>query len=156
MAWDDIYQQVIDDFKITGSVKKTAQNVGTTLVRTQRVLITEGLWSSPTSEKVATLYSRGKSVSEIAEELFVSEKTVQAYLPYTRTDKGYGGADRSTDALKSDDYRKRMHIAAKAQVLYKGFCGFLAEKGGKHISVKDIAVALEHKGHAIAARSVLV
>lgn len=138
MAWDDIYQQVIDDFKITGSVKKTAKKVGTTLVRAQRILITEGLWSSPTSEKVATLYSRGKSVSEIAEELFVSEKTVQAYLPYTRTDKGYGGEDRSTDALKSDDYRKRMHIAAEAQVSEKNMKKEREEMGEKIKSIKII------------------
>jgi len=116
MTSDDIYQQVIDDFKITGSVKKTAQNVGTTLVRAQRILITEGLWSSPTSEKVVALYVKGQSVAEIAEQLFVSEKTVQAYLPYTRTEKGYGGEHRSADAKKSDDYRKRMHIAASSQV----------------------------------------
>jgi len=113
---DEIYQQVIADFKITGSVKKTAQNVGTTLVRAQRILITEGLWSSPTSEMVVDLYSRGKTVPEIAQELFVSEKTVQAYLPYTRTEKGYGGESRSLDAKKSDDYRKRMHRAAELQV----------------------------------------
>lgn len=120
MAKDDIYQQVIDDYKITGSVKKTAQNVGTTLVRAQRILITEGLWSSPTSEKVFALYSKRKTIPEIAEELFVSEKTVHAYLPYTRMEKGYGGEDRSTDAIKSDKYRKRMHIAAKSQVSEKG------------------------------------
>ena len=116
MGNDDIYQQIIADYKITGSVKKTAQNVGTTLVRAQRILITEGLWSSPTSEKVVDLYARGKTVPEIAAELFVSEKTVQAYLPYTRTEKGYGGEDRSTDAKKSGDYRKRMQIAARSQV----------------------------------------
>ena len=116
MRNDDIYQQVIADYKITGSVKKTAQNVGTTLVRAQRILITEGLWSSQTSERVVALYARGKTVSEIAEELFVSEKTVQAYLPYTRTEKGYGGEDRSLDARKSGDYRKRMQIAAESQV----------------------------------------
>lgn len=138
MAWDDIYQQVIDDFKITRSVKKTAQNVGTTLVRAQRILITEGLWSSPTSEKVVALYSRGKSVSEIAEELFVSEKTVQAYLPYTRTDKGYGGENRSADALKSDDYRKRMHIAAEAQVSEKNMKKEREEMGEKIKSIKII------------------
>ncbi|MBE6035004.1 MAG: hypothetical protein E7222_09965 [Clostridiales bacterium] len=116
MGNDDIYQQVTADFKITGSVKKTAQNVGTTLVRAQRILITEGLWSSPTSEKVADLYVRGKTVSEIAEELLVSEKTVQAYLPYSRTEKGYGGEERTLDARKSGDYRKRMQIAADSQV----------------------------------------
>ena len=138
MAWDDIYQQVIDDFKITGSVNKTAQNVGTTLVRAQRILITEGLWSSPTSEKVVALYSQGKSVPEIAEELFVSEKTVQAYLPYTRTEKGYGGKDRSTDALKSDDYRKRMHIAAEAQVSEENMKKEREKMGEKSKSIKII------------------
>ncbi len=116
MENDEIYQQVMADYKITGSVKKTAQNVGTTLVRAQRILITEGLWSSPTSKKVGALYSHGKTVPEIAAELCVSEKTVQAYLPYIRTNRGYGGVERSADALKSDDYRKRMQRAAEKQV----------------------------------------
>lgn len=116
MPYDEIYQSVIADFKKTGSVKKTAQNVGTTLVRAQRILITEGLWSSATSEKVAALYSRGQKVSEIAAELFVSQKTVQAYLPYSRSEKGYGGDNRSDDAIKSEDYRTRMHQAAESQV----------------------------------------
>ena len=138
MGNDDIYQQVIADFKITGSVKKTAQNVGTTLVRAQRILITEGLWSSPTSEKVVALYSRGKTVQEIAEELFVSEKTVQAYLPYIRTEGGYGGDDRSLDARKSGDYRKRMQIAAESQVSKDDMKKERDEMGEKIRSVKII------------------
>lgn len=40
MPYDEIYQKVIDDFAVTGSVKQTAKNVGTTLVRAQRILIT--------------------------------------------------------------------------------------------------------------------
>ncbi len=116
MGTDNLYQRVIDSFRKTGSVKKTAETVSTTLVRAQRILITEGLWSSPTSEKIMDLYRKGKTVQEIAGELFISEKTVQAYLPYTRTGKGYGGDDRSTDALKSEDYRERMHRAAEMQV----------------------------------------
>lgn len=116
MPYDDIYQKVVDTYKRIGSVKQTAQAVGTTLVRAQRILITEGLWSSPTSEKVVQLYNAGKSVNEIAEELFVSVKTVQAYLPYSRSEKGYGGSDRSDDAVKSEDYRTRMHQAAEAMV----------------------------------------
>ena len=116
MPYDDIYQRVVDTYKRIGSVKQTAQEVGTTLVRAQRILITEGLWSSPTSEKVVQLYNAGKSVNEIADELFVSVKTVQAYLPYSRSEKGYGGNDRSGDAIKSEDYRTRMHQAAEAMV----------------------------------------
>ena len=116
MPYDDIYQRVVDTYKRIGSVKQTAQEVGTTLVRAQRILITEGLWSSQTSDKVVQLYNAGKSVNEIADELFVSVKTVQAYLPYSRSEKGYGGNDRSGDAIKSEDYRTRMHQAAEAMV----------------------------------------
>ena len=49
---ENLYQKVIEDYRIINSVKKTAQNVGTSLVRAQRILITEGLWSSHTSEQV--------------------------------------------------------------------------------------------------------
>jgi len=40
MSTDNQYQRVIDVFNKTGSVKKTAETVGTTLVRAQRILIT--------------------------------------------------------------------------------------------------------------------
>lgn len=116
MSYDDVYDQVIAEYKRTGSVKRTAQNVGTTLVRAQRILITEGLWSSETSRNVGRLYAEGKSVEQIAAELYVSIKTVQAYLPYTRTQQGYGGDDRSTDAVRAEKYRDRMHQAAVRQV----------------------------------------
>lgn len=115
----EVYQKVIDDFAITGSVKQTARNVGTTLVRAQRILITEGLWSSKTSESVGKLYAENKTVPEIAKELFISEKTVQAYLPYVRTEKGYGGEHRSEEAIRSEDYRKRQQKALHNQVLNK-------------------------------------
>lgn len=138
MSNDDIYQRVIDDFKKTGSVKKTAENIGTTLVRAQRILITEGLWSSPTSENVLRLYRMGKTVPEIAAEIFVSEKTVQAYMPYIRTGVGYGGEDRSTDAMKSEDYRKRMQHAARSQVSEEDMKKEHEEMGEKVRSIKFI------------------
>ena len=87
---ENLYQKVIADYRITNSVKKTAQNVGTSLVRAQRILITEGLWSSHTSEQVGGLFRKGMTTSEISKQLVISEKTVQAYLPYTRTETGYG------------------------------------------------------------------
>lgn len=40
---ENLYQKVIADYRITNSVKKTAQNVGTSLVKAQRILITEGV-----------------------------------------------------------------------------------------------------------------
>ena len=101
---ENLYQKVIADYRITNSVKKTAQNVGTSLVRAQRILITEGLWSSHTSEQVGELFRKGMTTSEIAKQLVISEKTVQAYLPYTRTETGYGES-RSYNSKKSEDYR---------------------------------------------------
>ena len=138
MPIDDIYQRVVDDFKISGSVKRTAENIGTTLVRAQRILITEGLWSSPTSENVLRLFRMGKTVPEISAELFVSEKTVQAYMPYIRTGAGYGGEDRSTDALKSEDYRKRMQHVAQSQVSEEDMKKEREEMGEKVRSIKII------------------
>lgn len=86
---ENLYQKVIADYRITNSVKKTAQNVGTSLVEAQRILITEGLWSSHTSEQVGELFRKGMTTSEISKQLVISENS-QAYLPYTRTETGYG------------------------------------------------------------------
>ena len=114
MTRDDLYNRIIREYERCGSVKQTAVNVGTSLVRTQRVLITEGLWSSDTSEAVYDLYVQEKTVQEIADELHVSVKTVQAYLPYT---KGfYSPSEKSLEAKRSDRYRSRKAYAANNQV----------------------------------------
>lgn len=120
MSQDKTYQAVIDDFAKTGSVKQTAKNVGTTLVRAQRILITEGLWSSERSVRVCELFEQGKTVPEIAKELFISEKTVRAYMPYTR---GAYGGEKSTDAERSEEYRNRMKQAANNQASRKSASG---------------------------------
>ena len=116
MAKDELYQKIIDDYKVTGSVKRTAENLGTTLVRAQRVLITEGLWSSQASEAVWELRKEGLDVKAIADKLCVTEKTVQAYLPYT---KGYySKMVKSDDARRSEEYRGRKQNAMKSRVHY--------------------------------------
>ena len=54
---DELYQQIINIYKETGSVKKTAEELGTYPIKVRRVLITEGLWHSKTSEQVVDLLS---------------------------------------------------------------------------------------------------
>ena len=109
---DELYQQIIDSYKETGSVKKTAEELGTYPIKVRRVLITEGLWHSKTSNQVAELFALGKSVGEIAEELVISEKNVQSYMPYSRGQ--YGGEDRSNEAIRSEEYRERMPEASNS------------------------------------------
>ncbi|MCR5823521.1 MAG: hypothetical protein K6G60_03725 [Lachnospiraceae bacterium] len=82
-----VYKRIVELFKETGSVHKAALKAGVAFATAQRVLITEGLWKSELSERINHLKKMGKTVSEIAQELVLSEKCIQAYLPYRRIDK---------------------------------------------------------------------
>ena len=110
----DIYEEIIKAYEQTESVKKTAELLGTYPIKVRRVLITEGLWRSETSDAVGTLYQEGKTTKEIAEVLCISEKNVQSYLPYT---KGmYIKGEGSDDALRSKRYRERNKNAFVSKV----------------------------------------
>lgn len=112
----ELYEQIVEEYKKTGSVKQVVENLGSNVIKVRRVLITEGLWESKTSRNVGDLYSEGKSTKEIAEELCISEKNVQSYLPYSR---GAYGGEKSGDATRSKEYRDRMKNAADNQAPIK-------------------------------------
>ena len=111
---DELYQKIIDTYKENASVNKTAEQLGTYPIKVRRVLITEGIWHSKTSDQIAKLTEQGLTVSQIADRLVISEKNVQSYMPYSRGQ--YGGEDRSNEAIRSEEYRGRMQTAAKNQV----------------------------------------
>src|SRR5690554_4207200 len=100
------YQKIIQLYQETASVKETAKKLGTYPIKVRRVLITEGLWHSNTSDLIGSLYASGLSVSEIAKQLFISEKNVQSYIPYSRGQ--YSKDQRSNEAVRSEGYRERM------------------------------------------------
>ncbi len=108
----DLYQQIVEEYKATGSVRQVVENLNTNTIKVRRVLITEGLWESTSSRNVGKLYYEGKTTGEIARELCMSEKNVQSYLPYSR---GAYGGKKSNDAERSEEYRKRMKSAAGGQ-----------------------------------------
>ncbi|MCR5650066.1 MAG: hypothetical protein K6F86_02655 [Lachnospiraceae bacterium] len=108
----DLYEQIVDEYMATGSVRQVVKNLNTNTIKVRRVLITEGLWESESSRNVGALYYEGKTTKEIAQELCMSEKNVQSYLPYSR---GAYGGKRSNDAERSEEYRKRMKSAAEGQ-----------------------------------------
>ena len=60
----DIYEEIIKAYEQTESVKKTAELLGTYPIKVRRVLITEGLWRSETSDAVGTLYQEGKTIKD--------------------------------------------------------------------------------------------
>lgn len=112
----NLYQQIISEYRKTGSVDLTARACGTYPIKVRKVLITEGIWHSKKSDAVNVLRQRGYSVSEIAEELGMDEKNVQFYLPYTDgvlSGKETGGGKR----IRS--FRERSKNAAEGSMSRK-------------------------------------
>lgn len=93
-------------------IKEIAKKVGISEVKIRRILITEGLWHSTTSDEITELVSKGLSATEISEKLQKPLKTVQAYMPYIRG--GYGEA-QTYNAKQSKKFRERNKEFAKKQ-----------------------------------------
>ena len=110
---DALYEQIIIERKDGNSIAEIAKKLHTTRVRVQRVLITEGLWTSKRTRQIAEMRMQGMSIHEIAELLGKGEKTIQTFLPYSR---GLYGRGETTESVKSKEYRDRMQTAATNMV----------------------------------------
>lgn len=104
------YVDIVEEYATCKSITQIAKKLKVSEERVRRTLITEGLWTSRSAEPVKKLFHEGKSVPEIAEQLMISEKTVQSYLPYSR---GMYGGERSDTAQRSEEYRDRMRKAVE-------------------------------------------
>lgn len=130
------YQSVVDAFKQCGSIRTVADQLGISEVTVRRVLITEGLWSSPTSLAIGELHEQGLSTVEIAEQLHMSEKNVQAYLPYTRG--SYRGTDKTSSSKRSKLYRNRRQHSLQQQNNRRSQQA-LNSKGNSRLEVTNMA-----------------
>ncbi len=106
-----LYEDIVNTYLDSGSVKATCEKSGASEVTVRRVLITEGLWSSKTSKRIASLMDRGMSIEEVAAELSVTKNAVEAYLPYSRGKYGMSGTENAQNSKK---YRDRVTEAQKA------------------------------------------
>ena len=110
-------EQVVNAYLNGDSVLHAAREAGVSTVKARKILITAGLWESETSIKIGNLLRQGMGTEQIAEELSVSVKNVQAYMPYG---KGiYQEGQRSFEAIRADKYRRRMREAAAMQVVQR-------------------------------------
>ena len=112
---DELIDEIIQSYQSTHSILETAKIIGVSTVKVRKILITEGLWESDTSNKIGALLKQGYSTEEVAKILCMSVKNVQAYMPYERGT--YGGTQISGDAIRSGNYRNRMKNAAGMQVV---------------------------------------
>ena len=107
---------IIDEFQKGTPIKEIAKKVGVSEVKVRRMLITEGLWSSATSDEITGLVNEGFTAAEIAVKLKKSLKSVQAYMPYSR---GEYGLMQTYNAQQSKKFRERNRRFAEKQVTGK-------------------------------------
>lgn len=113
--------KVIDAYHNCKSLKKIAAELNLSEVKVRRILITAGLWRSKTSDAVKELLDQNLTVAEVAEKLCMTEKNVQAYMPYRKGT--YNAENMSDSALRSRLYRDRCQTAAANQINHSPTAG---------------------------------
>lgn len=87
------------------SLNEVARRLGTTTIRTRKMLITAGYYSTEASRKVQKLHDAGMDMQRIMQETGYKEASVYSYLPYS---KGvYNLADPTLCAEQNRLFRKR-------------------------------------------------
>ena len=109
-----MYDEIIEKYIKTGSVQRTADELGIDKIKVRRTLLTEGLWSSKTSEMISKLREQGMNRKQIADYLCVGVKAVDSLSPYSRGE--YDKDNRTNEAIRASEYRRRMRIAGEKQV----------------------------------------
>ena len=99
----EYYESTKDDPDAEGSIRETAIHFDINRVKVRKILITEGLLSSPITENAVHMRADGMTIQEIASALGISASTVSTYLPYT--DKVDSSLDPSPHAERVRKYR---------------------------------------------------
>lgn len=97
-----IDEEILKAFNKSSSVKGTAEEIGCSWNRVIKSLSSSGIVINDTHEIVLDLYESGMTPDQIAKQVGINIKTVQAYLPRTRPVYGEG---RSKNAEKIKKWR---------------------------------------------------
>ena len=93
------------------SLRSVAEELGTTVIRTRKLLITAGYFSSPTATSVQHLKMEGKTIEEIGAALRLKPAAVYGYLPYENL--AYNLPETTSNADRHKRYRatKKLKMA---------------------------------------------
>ena len=98
------------------SLRSVAEQLGTTVIRTRKLLITAGHFSSPTAASVQRLKAEGKSIEEIGAMLRLKPAAVYGYLPYEF--RPYNLPETTSNADRHKRYRATKKLRAVADTGY--------------------------------------
>ncbi len=85
------------------SLRSVAEELGTTVIRARKLLITAGYFESPTASAVQRMMAEGKSVDKIGEQLKLKPAAVYGYLPYEV--RAYNLPETTANADRHKRYR---------------------------------------------------
>ena len=97
------YQDIIDSYAATNSLRKTSAECGVSMQVARRVLATAEIYTTELTEHINRLYNDGKTIEHIALNLGIRPKSVIAHLPYTRT--SYAIGEKSKNAQNITKWR---------------------------------------------------
>jgi hypothetical protein len=85
------------------SLRSVAEQLGTTVIRTRKLLITANYFTSPTATTVQKLKAEGKTIEEIGAALRLKPAAVYGYLPYENL--AYNLPETTSNADRHKRYR---------------------------------------------------
>ena len=85
------------------SLRSVAEQLGTTVIRTRKLLITANYFTSPTATAVHRMKAEGKSIEEIGATLRLKPAAVYGYLPYDNL--AYNLPETTSNADRHKRYR---------------------------------------------------
>lgn len=95
------------------SLRSVAEELGTTVIRTRKLLITADYFTSPTASTVQRMKSAGKTIEEIGAALRLKPAAVYGYLPYENL--AYNLPQTTSNADRHKRYRATKKLRAAVQ-----------------------------------------
>ena len=101
----EVAREVITEYGKLGSLRAVASTLKISNGKVRKILITEKIVEYERTKQALILLKYGKTLSEVAYSLGISEKVLNNYLPYTKGE--YGSDTPSANALKIRASRQR-------------------------------------------------
>lgn len=95
------------------SLRSVATELGTTVIRARKLLITADYFTSPTASAVQKMIAEGKSVDEICASLHLKPSAVYGYLPYEV--RPYNLPETTANADRHKRYRATKKLQSHLQ-----------------------------------------